>query len=73
VIFGLSSLPAFPWEDCKEQQQSDNSLFFFVGSEQVLSDVEKRLSVPKFMKLYPSDFWIDFPDDSSGARLKSAR
>lgn len=46
--------------DCREQQQSENTLFFFVGSEQVLSDVGKRLSIPNFMKLYPSDFWIDF-------------
>ncbi len=47
-------------DDCKEQQRSDNSLFFFVGSEQILSDVEKRLSIPNFRKLYPSDFWVDF-------------
>lgn len=47
-------------DDCSEQHRSENSLFFFVGSEQVLSDVEKRLSIPNFRKLYPSDFWIDF-------------
>ena len=57
-------------DDCKEQQQSENSLFFFVGSEEVLADVEKRLAIPKLLKLYPSDFWINFSGDSDpSARL----
>jgi hypothetical protein len=47
-------------EDCNKQHQSERSLFFFVGSEQVLSDIEKRLDIPKLLKLYPSDFWLDF-------------
>jgi hypothetical protein len=52
-------------DDCKQQQQLSKSLFFFVGSEQVLSDIEKRLAMPKLFKLYPSDFWLDFPNDSN--------
>ena len=59
-------------DDCKEQQQSENSLFF-VGSEQVLSDVEKRLAIPRFLKLYPSDFWIDFSGDSDRTRSNAPR
>jgi hypothetical protein len=52
-------------DDCKEQHKAEKSLFFFVGSEQVLSDVEKRLAIPKLLKLYPSDFWLDFSRPSS--------
>jgi Zn-dependent M16 (insulinase) family peptidase len=53
--------------ECKEQHQTERSLFVFVGSEQVLSDVEKRLSIPNLLNLYPSDFWFDFPGNSGRA------
>jgi hypothetical protein len=52
-------------DDCKQRQYSDKSLFFFVGSEQVLSDVEKRVAMPKLFRLYPSDFWLDFSGGSN--------
>jgi Zn-dependent M16 (insulinase) family peptidase len=55
-------------EDCREQQQSQDSLFFFGGSEQVLSDIEKRLPIPKLLRLYPYDFWIDFPGNADDIR-----
>jgi Zn-dependent M16 (insulinase) family peptidase len=42
-----------------EQQRSGRSLFFFVGSEESLSDTERRLSIPKLLRLWPSDYWID--------------
>jgi hypothetical protein len=59
-------------DDCKDQQKSEGSLFFFVGSEEVLSDIEKRLTMPKLLRLYPSDFWLDFPAESgrSGPTVK---
>jgi Zn-dependent M16 (insulinase) family peptidase len=59
-------------DDCIDQQKSEGSLFFFVGSEEVLSDVEKRLTMPKLLRLYPSDFWLDFSGESghSGPTVK---
>ncbi len=51
-------------DDCNEQHQTERSLFFFVGSEQVLSNIEKRIAIPKLLKLYPSDFWLDFASAS---------
>jgi len=51
-------------EEFRSQQRAARSLFFFVGPERILSDVEKRLPVPKLLRLYPSDFWIEFPDTS---------
>ena len=56
-------------DDCKEEQRAERSLFFFVGSEQVLSDVEKRASLPSLLRLYPSDFWIDFSGKSNPVGL----
>src|SRR5262249_27895005 len=47
-------------DDCRDQQLAERSVFLFAGSEQVLSDVEKRLSLPALLRLYPSDFWLDF-------------
>jgi hypothetical protein len=54
--------------DCRDSQ-SATSIFFFSGSDQVLSEVEKRLSIPRLLKLYPSDFWIDFSSDASSTRF----
>jgi Zn-dependent M16 (insulinase) family peptidase len=48
-----------------KQQRQARSLFFFVGPERLLTDAETRLQLKKMLRLYPSDFWIDFPDDSS--------
>jgi Zn-dependent M16 (insulinase) family peptidase len=45
-------------EDCKAQQQAGNSLFFFMGSEKVLSDAEQAVPVPKLLWAWPSDYWI---------------
>jgi Zn-dependent M16 (insulinase) family peptidase len=47
-------------DDCQDQQRALRSSFFFVGSEEVLADVEKRLSMPRLLRLYASDFWLDF-------------
>jgi hypothetical protein len=43
-----------------QQQQKARSLFFFVAPEKSLADAEKILSISKLLRLYPSDFWIDF-------------
>lgn len=45
-------------------QQRARSLFFFVGPDRILSDVEKRLPIPKLLRLYRSDFWLDFASNS---------
>jgi hypothetical protein len=45
-------------DDCKREQEAEHSLFFFVGQEQVLSDVEKQVPIPDLRRLYPSDFWM---------------
>lgn len=44
---------------CKKAQQVSHSIFFFVGSEKILSDAEKRLSIPKLLHVFPSDYWLD--------------
>ena len=45
-------------EKCKKQQTAAHSIFFFVGSEKILSDTEKRLPMPKLLRVWPSDYWI---------------
>jgi hypothetical protein len=45
-------------ERCKAEHTADHSIFFFVGSEKTLSDAEKRLSVPKLLRIWPSDYWL---------------
>ena len=46
-------------ESCVAQQRKDHSIFFFMGSENVLNDTEKRLSINGLLRLYPRDYWID--------------
>ena len=45
-------------ERCKQQQQLARSIFFFIGSEKVLSDTEGRLPHAKLMRLWRSDYWL---------------
>jgi hypothetical protein len=45
-------------EQCRAQQQADHSIFFFVGSEKTLSDIEERLPIPKLVRIWPSDYWL---------------
>jgi Zn-dependent M16 (insulinase) family peptidase len=44
---------------CVKQQRRDHSIFFFLGSENVLNDAEKRLSIHGLLRLYPRDYWIE--------------
>jgi hypothetical protein len=46
-------------ERCKAEQKADHSIFFFVASEKILSDAEKRAPIPKLLRIWPSDYWID--------------
>lgn len=42
-----------------ERQRGARSQFFFVGPDRLLADAEVRLHLPKLVRVYPSDFWID--------------
>jgi Zn-dependent M16 (insulinase) family peptidase len=55
-----SMCPVLVRKECTQQQREARSLFFFVGPERLLADAENRLSMPKLLRLYPSDFWFDF-------------
>ncbi|MGB9122122.1 MAG: hypothetical protein WCE73_15985 [Candidatus Angelobacter sp.] len=52
--------PVLIRQECEPQQREARSLFFFVGPERLLADAENRLPIPKLLRLYPSDFWLDF-------------
>lgn len=46
-------------EQCGEEQKSVHSIFFFIGPDGVLSDVEKRLPIRNFFRIWPADYWIN--------------
>lgn len=48
-----------PTRECAVQHQREHSIFFFLGSEDMLSDTEKSLTLPRLIRLYPSDYWIN--------------
>jgi len=57
---GLPSIsPVLPEPQFKAVQREERSIFFFIGPERLLADAEKRLAVPKLVRLYPSDFWAE--------------
>jgi hypothetical protein len=45
-------------EKCGIEQRVNHSLFFFVGSEKILSDTERRLGGTKLLRIWPSDYWL---------------
>ena len=56
----LASLsPLLMNESYRSQQQAAKSLFLFTGPEKTLDDVQKQFDLPRFIKLWPSAFWID--------------
>lgn len=66
-----SIAPVLIKKEFTQQQREARSLFFFVGPERLLADAENRLHMPKLLRLYPSDFWIDFADESNQSPSKS--
>jgi hypothetical protein len=42
-----------------QEQRTSRSIFFFVAPEKILSDIEHRLPIPKLLRLWPSDYWIE--------------
>lgn len=59
-----SVCPVLIKKECVPQQRRSRSLFFFIGPERLLADAEQKLAIPKLLRLYPSDFWIDYPAES---------
>lgn len=47
-----------PTRDCSAQQAREHTIFFFLGSEKMLAEVEKSLGAAQFIRLYPSDYWM---------------
>ncbi len=45
-------------DDCKTEQETGNSVFFFVGSEQALSTAKQAVPIPQLLLVWPSDYWI---------------
>lgn len=73
-----SICPVLVKADCAREQQDSRSLFFFIGPGRLLADAEKKLEMPKLLRLYRADFWIDYPDRSgqtrsTGGNLEKAR
>lgn len=60
-----SICPVLVKNACTSQQRKARSLFFFIGPERLLADAEKKVRMPKLLRLYPSDFWIDYSGDSN--------
>ena len=60
-----SIAPVLIKKEFSQQQRKARSLFFFVGPERLLADAENRLPMPKLLRLYASDFWIDFSGESN--------
>jgi hypothetical protein len=58
-----SVCPVLINKDCLSQQRQSRSLFFFIGPERLLADAQKKLAIPQMLRIYPSDFWIDYPPD----------
>jgi hypothetical protein len=57
---GLPSIgPVLLKPEFRNAQRSHRSVFFLVGPERLLAEAEKRLAIPRLLRLYPCDFWMD--------------
>ncbi len=43
----------------RKEQQASRSIFFIVAPEKILADTEIRLPIPKLLRLWPGDYWIE--------------
>jgi Zn-dependent M16 (insulinase) family peptidase len=64
--------PVLVMKECAQQQHRARSVFFFTGPERLLADAEKKLDIPKLLRLYPSDFWIDYSESNPSAKTANA-
>lgn len=62
VLYSIG--PVLVQDKFKAEQRAARSVFFFVGPDRLLSDAEKRLGLPKLLRIYSSDFWLEFSDNS---------
>ena len=65
-----SLCPVLIKRDCLPQQQQARSLFFFIAPERLLAQAEKNLAMPRLLRAYPSDFWIDYRGDMRDTSTK---
>jgi hypothetical protein len=57
---GLPSIgPVLLKPEFRNVQRSQRSIFFLVGPERLLAEAEKRLAIPRLLRMYPCDFWMD--------------
>lgn len=57
---GIASIePVLVGNEYKTEQRAARSIFFFVGPEKLLSDSESRLNMPKPLRAWPSDYWME--------------
>jgi hypothetical protein len=57
---GLPSIgPVLLKPEFRNVQRSQRSIFFLVGPERLLADAEKRLAIPRLLRMYPCDFWMN--------------
>jgi hypothetical protein len=47
-------------KQCVQQQNEALSVFFVAGGHKILDNIEQRLGFRRLLKVYPSDFWLDF-------------
>src|SRR6185437_5039171 len=43
----------------RDSQRANRSIFFLAGPERLLQDTERRLALPKLLRMYPADFWAE--------------
>lgn len=57
---GLPAIgPVLLKPEFRNVQRSQRSIFFLVGPERLLADAEKRLAIPRLLRMYPCDFWMN--------------
>jgi hypothetical protein len=57
---GLPSIGAVLLKpEFRNVQRLQRSIFFLAGPEALLVDAEKRLAIPRLLRMYPCDFWMD--------------
>lgn len=42
----------------EQQQKAAQTIFFMIGPESMLAQTEQQLSIPRLLRLWPSDYWI---------------
>ena len=52
--------PVLIKKECERSSEKQDHYFSCLDQKRLLADAEKRLPIPKMLRLYPSDFWFDF-------------